>query len=48
MATNDPPKRGRPVHLPGGTRIRGIRLTDTEYEAVKQFVDKLRRKKKRK
>lgn len=38
------PRRGRPRSIPDGTRIRGIRLTDTEYAAVQEFVRKLRKR----
>lgn len=40
----DKPKRGRPHTLPDGTRVRGIRLTDAEYEAVKRYVVQLRKR----
>lgn len=38
------PRRGRPHTLPDGTRVRGIRLTDAEYEAVQEYVKKLRKR----
>jgi hypothetical protein len=38
------PKRGRPVTLPDGTRLRAMRLTDDEFQKVKAFVAKLRKR----
>jgi hypothetical protein len=43
----EPKPVGRPKKLPAGTRFRGIRLTDDEYEAVKEFVKQRRAEAKR-
>lgn len=42
--TTPTPRRGRPRSIPDGTRIRGIRLTDAEYAAVREYVRKLRKR----
>lgn len=38
------PRRGRPRSIPDGTRVRGIRMTDAEWAAVKQFLKQRRKR----
>lgn len=44
MSQKPKPGRGRPSTLPPGTKHRGIRLTDAEWKAVKELVEKMRAK----